>query len=75
MWLILFNPCGSYTSIPQLLFYTEQEAVDWLNHAPLSVCGTYSYIYVPVNSTPFVWYKRESWQSLPYENPNILITY
>lgn len=57
MWLIMFQANGSNQFVPQMLFYTEQQAKDWLNNMCYTVTGRYTYMYVPVaNVNNFVEY-------------------
>ena len=71
MWLIMFAPVGSSAFVPQLLCRDEQEARNWIKNAPISVVGSYAYMYVPIATIGNLWVRQESWQeqysSQPYQ--------
>lgn len=69
MWLIMFRPSGTNQFVPQLICYSEEEASEWVKNAPMSVVGTYSYMYVPVSKVGNYWTRREPYQLPGYTWP------
>ena len=65
MWLICFQPLGTREFVPQILCCSEQEAKEWVRNAPVSVVGSYVYMFVPTAS-PLGYFKRQE----PYQFPS-----
>ena len=69
MWLIMFQPMGSTQFVPQGLCYSEQEAKNWVQNAPFSAVGSYSYMYVPVMQIGNYWKRQEPYILPDYQFP------